>query len=80
MPLEHQETVRLGGSPKVLLTTRLKILNKSGTERLAYKLKTNAPKSYKVQPTQGVLAENATAFIEITLVPGYDNVFAKNKF
>jgi hypothetical protein len=70
----------MGGVPKCLLTTRVKILNKSGTERLVYKLKTNAPKSYKVQPTQGVLAENAAGFIEITLVPGYENVFAKNKF
>jgi hypothetical protein len=26
----------------------LKIVNKSGTERLVFKLKTNAPKSYKV--------------------------------
>ena len=51
VPNEHQEAVKLGNAPKVLLTTRLKIVNKSGTERLVYKLKTNAPKSYKVQPT-----------------------------
>ena len=66
--------------PKVLLTTRLQILNMSKTERLVFKLKTNSPKSYKVQPTQGVVAENSSAFIEITLVPNLENDFSKNKF
>ena len=66
--------------PKVLLTTRLQILNLSTTERLVFKLKTNSPKSYKVQPTQGVIEEKNSAFIEITLVPNLENDFSKNKF
>ena len=66
--------------PKVLLTTRLRIVNQSTSERLVFKLKTNSPKSYKVQPTQGVIAENKQEFIEITLVPNMENDFSKNKF
>lgn len=66
--------------PKVLLTTRLQISNLSPSERLVFKLKTNSPKSYKVQPTQGVIDAKGDFFIEITLVPNMDNDFSKNKF
>ena len=80
VPLEHQDEVKSGQMPKVLIMTRLQIINNSPQEVLAYKLKTNNPKSYKVQPTQGVVPANNTASIEITLVPNPENNFAKNKF
>lgn len=55
--------------PQCLLITRLEIKNPSATERLAFKLKTNNPASYKVQPTQGIVAEKQSMFIEIQLLP-----------
>mgnify|MGYP001117921552 CR=1 FL=1 len=51
VPLELQEQVRNNQMPKVLLTTRLQIVNQSNSVMLVYKLKTNSPKSYKVVPT-----------------------------
>ena len=44
-------------------TTTLKLSN-SGNERLAYKIKTTAPKRYCVKPNSGFLDANATANIQ----------------
>lgn len=44
-------------------TTQLKLAN-SGNERLAYKIKTTAPKRYCVKPNSGYLDANTTANIQ----------------
>ena len=44
-------------------TTTLK-LNNSGSERLAYKIKTTAPKRYCVKPNSGFLEPRANANIQ----------------
>jgi hypothetical protein len=44
-------------------TTTLKLSN-SGNERLAYKIKTTAPKRYCVKPNSGFLEAHSTANIQ----------------
>ena len=50
------------GPFNVVSTTTLK-LNNSGNERLAYKIKTTAPKRYCVKPNSGYLEAHTTASI-----------------
>jgi hypothetical protein len=51
------------GPFNVVSTTTLKLAN-SGNERLAYKIKTTAPKRYCVKPNSGFLDAHATANIQ----------------
>jgi len=63
-------------------TTTLKLSN-SGNERLAYKIKTTAPKRYCVKPNSGFLDAHATANIQVMLQPqatGQQDDRAKHKF
>ncbi|CAF1268201.1 unnamed protein product [Adineta ricciae] len=63
-------------------TTTLKLSN-SGNERLAYKIKTTAPKRYCVKPNSGFLDANATANIQVMLQPqpaGQSDDRSKHKF
>jgi len=58
VPSDQQDNIRNGIMPKCLLITRMVISNPEANTRLAFKLKTNNPTSYKVQPTQGIVAAN----------------------
>jgi len=64
-------------------TTNLKLAN-SGTERLAYKIKTTAPKRYCVKPNSGFLDPQASTSIQVMLQPqpagGQQDDRAKHKF
>lgn len=63
-------------------TTTLK-LNNSGNERLAYKIKTTAPKRYCVKPNSGFLEAHANASIQVMLqpqTPGQPDDRTKHKF
>lgn len=63
-------------------TTTLK-LNNSGSERLAYKIKTTAPKRYCVKPNSGFLEPRANANIQVMLQPqpaGQPDDRTKHKF
>ena len=51
------------GPFNAISTTTLKLSN-SGTERLAYKIKTTAPKRYCVKPNCGFLEPNGNANIQ----------------
>ena len=48
----------------------LNIKNNDGTQNLAFKVKTTAPKNYQVKPFQGVILPGQQARVEITIVPG----------
>jgi len=66
----------------VVSTTTLKLSN-SGNERLAYKIKTTAPKRYCVKPNSGFLEPHATANIQVMLQPhtaGQQDDRTKHKF
>lgn len=66
----------------VVSTTGLKLAN-SGNERLAYKIKTTAPKRYCVKPNSGFLDAHATANIQVMLQPqvaGQPDDRSKHKF
>lgn len=56
------------GPFNVVSTTTLK-LNNSGSERLAYKIKTTAPKRYCVKPNSGFLEPKTSAGIQVMLQP-----------
>jgi len=64
-------------------TTNLKLSN-SGSERLAYKIKTTAPKRYCVKPNSGFLDPQASTSIQVMLQPqpagGQQDDRAKHKF
>lgn len=63
-------------------TTALKLSN-SGNERLAYKIKTTAPKRYCVKPNSGFLDPHGTASIQVMLqpqTPGQQDDRNKHKF
>ncbi|CAF1234586.1 unnamed protein product [Rotaria magnacalcarata] len=63
-------------------TTSLKLQN-SGNERLAYKIKTTAPKRYCVKPNSGFLESHGSASIQVMLQPqasGQDDDRTKHKF
>ncbi|CAF0721754.1 unnamed protein product [Didymodactylos carnosus] len=64
-------------------TTMLKLSN-SGHERLAYKIKTTAPKRYCVKPNSGFLDPSASTNIQVMLQPqsagGQHDERAKHKF
>lgn len=63
-------------------TTTLKLQN-SGAERLAYKIKTTAPKRYCVKPNSGFLDSRGTAGIQVMLQPqaaGQPDDRSKHKF
>lgn len=63
-------------------TTTLKLSN-SGNERLAYKIKTTAPKRYCVKPNSGFLDAHANASIQVMLqpqTPGQPDDRTKHKF
>ncbi|CAF3350653.1 unnamed protein product [Rotaria socialis] len=62
--------------------TSLKLQN-SGNERLAYKIKTTAPKRYCVKPNSGFLESHGSASIQVMLQPqaaGQDDDRTKHKF
>ncbi|CAF3421113.1 unnamed protein product [Rotaria socialis] len=62
--------------------TALKLSN-SGSERLAYKIKTTAPKRYCVKPNSGFLDAHATTNIQVMLQPqaaGQPDDRTKHKF
>ncbi|CAM4741996.1 unnamed protein product [Rotaria magnacalcarata] len=66
----------------VVSITALKLSN-SGNERLAYKIKTTAPKRYCVKPNSGFLDAHATTNIQVMLQPqavGQPDDRAKHKF
>jgi len=66
----------------VVSTTTLKLSN-SGNERLAYKIKTTAPKRYCVKPNSGFLDAHATTNIQVMLQPqatGQQDDRTKHKF
>jgi flagellar biosynthesis GTPase FlhF len=70
------------GPFNVVSTTTLKLAN-SGNERLAYKIKTTAPKRYCVKPNSGFLDPQATANIQVMLQPqaaGQPDDRTKHKF
>jgi hypothetical protein len=70
------------GPFNVVSTTTLKLAN-SGNERLAYKIKTTAPKRYCVKPNSGFLDAHATANIQVMLQPqtaGQPDDRSKHKF
>ncbi|UJR20969.1 hypothetical protein I4U23_024075 [Adineta vaga] len=63
-------------------TTTLKLGN-NGNERLAYKIKTTAPKRYCVKPNSGFLDSHTTANIQVMLqpqAPGQPDDRSKHKF
>lgn len=70
------------GPFNVVSTTTLK-LNNSGNERLAYKIKTTAPKRYCVKPNSGFLDAHTMANIQVMLQPqtaGQPDDRTKHKF
>jgi len=70
------------GPFNVVSTTALKLSN-SANERLAYKIKTTAPKRYCVKPNSGFLDAHATANIQVMLQPqaaGQPDDRTKHKF
>ncbi|CAF1076155.1 unnamed protein product [Rotaria sp. Silwood1] len=70
------------GPFNVVSTTTLKLSN-SGNERLAYKIKTTAPKRYCVKPNSGFLEPHGTANIQVMLQPqtsGQEDDRSKHKF
>jgi vesicle-associated membrane protein-associated protein A len=70
------------GPFNVVSTTTLKLSN-SGNERLAYKIKTTAPKRYCVKPNSGFLESHSTANIQVMLQPqtaGQQDDRTKHKF
>jgi len=70
------------GPFNVVSTTTLKLSN-SANERLAYKIKTTAPKRYCVKPNSGFLEPHATANIQVMLQPhtaGQQDDRTKHKF
>jgi vesicle-associated membrane protein-associated protein A len=70
------------GPFNVVSTTTLKLAN-SGNERLAYKIKTTAPKRYCVKPNSGFLESHANANIQVMLQPqaaGQPDDRTKHKF
>jgi len=70
------------GPFNVVSTTTLKLSN-SANERLAYKIKTTAPKRYCVKPNSGFLDPHATANIQVMLQPqaaGQPDDRTKHKF
>jgi len=70
------------GPFNVVSTTTLKLSN-SGNERLAYKIKTTAPKRYCVKPNSGFLEPHATTNIQVMLQPhtaGQQDDRTKHKF
>jgi hypothetical protein len=70
------------GPFNVVSTTTLKLSN-SGNERLAYKIKTTAPKRYCVKPNSGFLEPHNTANIQVMLQPhtaGQQDDRTKHKF
>ncbi|CAF0997923.1 unnamed protein product [Adineta steineri] len=70
------------GPFNVVSITTLKLSN-SGNERLAYKIKTTAPKRYCVKPNSGFLDAHATANIQVMLqpqAPGQPDDRSKHKF
>ena len=54
-----------GSTPKATL----EMTNKSTTENAAFKIKTTAPKLFKVMPIQGIIAPGRTVSVEIMLQP-----------
>ncbi|CAF0943190.1 unnamed protein product [Rotaria sordida] len=70
------------GPFNVVSTTALKLSN-SGNDRLAYKIKTTAPKRYCVKPNSGFLDPHATTNIQVMLQPqaaGQPDDRTKHKF
>jgi hypothetical protein len=70
------------GPFNVVSITTLKLAN-SGNERLAYKIKTTAPKRYCVKPNSGYLEAHTTANIQVMLQPqaaGQPDDRTKHKF
>jgi vesicle-associated membrane protein-associated protein A len=70
------------GPFNVVSTTTLKLSN-SGNDRLAYKIKTTAPKRYCVKPNSGFLESHNTANIQVMLQPqttGQQDDRTKHKF
>lgn len=70
------------GPFNVVSNTTLKVSN-SGTERLAYKIKTTAPKRYCVKPNSGFLDPRGLASIQVMLQPqaaGQQDDRSKHKF
>jgi vesicle-associated membrane protein-associated protein A len=70
------------GPFNVVSITTLKLAN-SGNERLAYKIKTTAPKRYCVKPNSGFLDSHANANIQVMLQPqpaGQPDDRTKHKF
>jgi hypothetical protein len=70
------------GPFNVVSTTALKLSN-SGNERLAYKIKTTAPKRYCVKPNSGFLDAHSTANVQVMLQPqaaGQPDDRTKHKF
>jgi len=70
------------GPFNVVSITTLKLSN-SGNERLAYKIKTTAPKRYCVKPNSGFLDPHGTANIQVMLQPqatGQQDDRNKHKF
>ena len=68
-----------GSTPKA----QLEITNKSSSQNAAFKIKTTAPKLFKVMPIQGIIAPGRTVSVEIMLQPGQIQTLAdvyKNKF
>lgn len=47
---------------------------------MAYKVKTTAPKNYVVKPNQGIIEEQGSVKIEITMIPVLNNKIDDNKF
>ena len=62
------------------MQTKLKILNKSQTERLVFKIKSNIKGNYECQPTMGVLDVNTAQNIQITFIGPSDTNFRDHKF
>ena len=60
--------------------TYLKIHNTSSDRNVAYKVKTTAPKNYVVKPNQGIIEEQGSVKIEITMIPVQNNKIDDNKF
>ncbi len=58
-----------GGGP---VTAALTLRNPSLTRRVAFKVKTTAPSSYTVRPSQGFLAPGEAAAVEVALQKGAD--------
>jgi len=70
------------GPFNVVSTTALKLSN-GGSERLAYKIKTTAPKRYCVKPNSGFLDPHEVTSIQVMLqpqTPGVQDDRAKHKF